>query len=500
MKEDFLESFFHDAHIAIAYHEIILDGEGRPFDYRFIRANPAFGDMTGLEVDAITGKTVREVLPGIGKSDFDWIGVYGGVAMRKGREEFEQYSEPLGRWYRVYVHSPEKGFFTTVFTDITERKNAELKLAEKERKLSQAQIASRSGAWEYDINTGALDWTPECEELFGLEEGQFKGTFEGFLDYVHPEDLAFVIEKNQPVTESKQSIPLEYDHRIVKKGGDVRWVRETAGVVRDENGSPGKIAGLVFDITDRKLVEEELSRAVQIKSDFVSVVSHELRTPLAIIKESAALVSEEIAGPLNPQQAKLLSHITGNIDRLGRLISDVLDFRKQEMGHAELAYGTFNINELVKEASEMFKGSAEEKGVKLSAALDESIEPVSLDRDKIMQVLTNLLHNAVKFTDEGEIKISTLGKEDSSVEVSVTDSGQGLGKDAQGKIFDPFMQGGGINDRQTGGVGLGLPIAKNIIDLHKGAIRAGSAEGGGARFVFTLPGSIEPEPGGEKDE
>ncbi|MCP1715502.1 PAS domain S-box-containing protein [Methanocalculus alkaliphilus] len=143
--------------------------------------------------------------------------------------------------------------------DITERKEMEDELKLYRERLSQAQIFARAGTWDYDIGSSRLYWSPECEALFGLEEGAFEGTFEAFLDCIHPDDREYVIETNKPITDLKEGIPLEYEHRIQTKTGEILWVRESAGVIRDQDGRPVRIAGFVMDITGRKETENALS-------------------------------------------------------------------------------------------------------------------------------------------------------------------------------------------------------------------------------------------------
>ena len=136
MEEQKLQEIINSSPFGFAHHEIILDRQNKPFDYRFIEVNQAFEKLTGLEAKTIIGKTVREVLPGIEKADFSWIGFYGKVALEGGNETFEQFSEPLNRWYQVNVYSSEKGFFATSFTDITKRKQAEEALLKQNLALS----------------------------------------------------------------------------------------------------------------------------------------------------------------------------------------------------------------------------------------------------------------------------------------------------------------------------------------------------------------------------
>jgi len=151
--------------------------------------------------------------------------------------------------------------FVGVQRDITERKEMEDALRINQQRFSQAQAFARAGNWEYDIQSGKLYWSPECETLFGLDEGSFGGTFEDFVSFIHPDDREYVAEVNKPITDLKEGKTLNYEHRIVTQSGDVLWVRESAGVVRDHEGNPVKINGFILDITANKQAEQEISEA-----------------------------------------------------------------------------------------------------------------------------------------------------------------------------------------------------------------------------------------------
>ncbi len=523
MNIAFHEQIIQKAPFGYAYHEIVLDENGQPCDYRFLEVNGAFEEITELKKEKVIGQTVLKVIPGIKKSEFDWISYYGKIALEGGEGVFEQFSEPLKRWYKVHVYSPEKHFFVTIFSDITAEKdqtailektekryrgliesqnnlivrvdtnncftyvnslycktfgktedellgkdfyplihhddqektaeamkdllkppyrcnieqramtvngwrwlawedNAILNergevvevqgvgrdvtlLKEKEealrkqteslqtllketpaviysfqivdgvpvfsylsdnlksilgydseafyhnfefwkscifpddlirinkaladadklfipgkefqeeyrfkdangdfrwlfdrqkvvlnqkneieiigvwvdvtnekqkieelnqykQRLSLAQTFAKTGSWEYDIEAGTLFWSKECEALFGLEEGSFEGSFESFLQRVHPDDREYVVEKNKPITELKEGIPLSYEHRIIKQTGEIIWVKETAGVVYDLSQKPSKVIGFIADISDQKIAAEAIENEEKLR-------------------------------------------------------------------------------------------------------------------------------------------------------------------------------------------------------------------------------------------
>lgn len=231
----------------------------------------------------------------------------------------------------------------------------------------------------------------------------------------------------------------------------------------------------------RKLREE-----TEVKSRFISSVSHELRTPLSAMKEGLAIVLNGEAGEINDKQHKFLDITKRNIDRLGRLIDDVLDFQKIEAGKMEFDMQENDINEVVREIQKTMSPLVNEKGLTISAVLDESLPLASFDADKIIQVLTNLVDNAIKFTKKGDIIIAT-SKSNSSVHISVQDTGHGIKKEDLPRLFYEFEQLSDVNNRKTGGTGLGLAISRQIIKEHNGRIWAESEFGKGTTINFMLP-------------
>ncbi len=242
----------------------------------------------------------------------------------------------------------------------------------------------------------------------------------------------------------------------------------------------------IEDITERKKAEEATKEAMESKSKFTSMVSHELRSPLTVIMESINLVLEGLVGSVTDEQKDILDTAKSNIDRLGRLINNVLDFQKMEAGKMELDIKEYDINKIVLETSREMNFLAEEKDMSFTVNADDSIPMTKFDKDKIIQVLTNLLSNAVKFTEKGNISITTKNETD-VMHVMVEDTGLGIQATDIPKLFQTFEQLGGGLGKKRGGTGLGLAISKEIIQAHKGNIWAESQPGKGSILHFTLP-------------
>ncbi len=287
----------------------------------------------------------------------------------------------------------------------------------------------------------------------------------------------------------KRGEPVEDVETVrLRKDGSPVDVSLTLSPIRDATGWLIGTSAIARDIAERKQAQLRLEEAMRLRAEFISMVSHELRTPLGIIQEGLDLVLDGSAGALNPEQREYLDTAKRNVDRLRRLITDVLDYQKLEAGRMEVALSEEDLNALAADVAHEFEPVAEKKGLRIVTRLAPGLPKVSCDRDKIIQVLTNFLNNAVKFAEQGTITVST--KRDADwIRLAVTDEGEGISLEGQAKLFQPFSRiAAPAGRRKPGGTGLGLAIAKRIITLHKGYIGVESAPGKGATFYFTMKG------------
>ena len=236
----------------------------------------------------------------------------------------------------------------------------------------------------------------------------------------------------------------------------------------------------------RKQAAREIRQAMEMKSRFISMVSHELRAPLTAIKEGIAIVVDGSAGQINHEQKDFLKLAKRNVERLTRLINDVLDFQKLEIGKMNFNMQPNNINEVISEVYKVMLPFANEKGLCFSLELDKHLPEIQFDRDKIIQVLTNLANNAIKFTEKGGITV-TSSQLEYTIKVSVCDTGCGIRRENLPKLFCTFEQLTEANKKQAEGTGLGLAISRNIIEEHGGKILVESELGSGSTFYFLLP-------------
>jgi signal transduction histidine kinase len=244
---------------------------------------------------------------------------------------------------------------------------------------------------------------------------------------------------------------------------------------------------VVFDdISARKRAEEKLTEAIELKSHFVSTVSHELRTPLTCTKEAVAAILEGAGGEITDGQREFLDIAKRNIDRLANLISDVLDFQRLEAGEMGLNLNENDITQAVADACNMMSSSAGKKRVTLSVQFEDGLPKFRFDNDKIVEVLTNLISNAIKFTPaRGKICV-IVRRKDQDLVISVSDTGVGIPKEALPRIFERFYR---VNrpGKHTQGTGLGLSIVDKIVAMHGGRIEVESQVDRGTTFSVFLP-------------
>ncbi len=235
------------------------------------------------------------------------------------------------------------------------------------------------------------------------------------------------------------------------------------------------------------VANERLRELDERKSAFVSIASHEIRTPLTSMKGFVENMLAGVTGDLRERQALYLTRVKYNIERLTRTLNDLLDLSRIEAGHVELRLADVSLTEVTAEALDNLRPQAEAKSLVLETTASSPLAPVRGDRDKILQILTNLIHNAIKFTpSSGRISISLTAVEDSAIQVCVADTGCGIAAEEVSNVFDRFYRSDS-GTTEVRGAGLGLAITKSLVDLHRGRIWVESTVGSGSRFSFTLP-------------
>ncbi len=252
--EDPYRQLFDHMLDGFAVHEILLDRDGVPENYRFLAVNPAFERLTGLRKESLLGRTVKDVLPG---TERHWIDTYGRVALTGQAVTFENVAADLGRHFEVTAYSPGPGLFACVFADVTARRRAEEALRISEERLRFALEATSDGLWDLNVTTGDVYWSPRAYTLLGYAPEEFPMTLERWQALLHPQDRDFALERIRDVlTGGGEGYAAEY--RMAARDGGWRWVLVRGKVMeREPSGAVRRIVGTHADITERKAAEEE---------------------------------------------------------------------------------------------------------------------------------------------------------------------------------------------------------------------------------------------------
>jgi len=360
-----------------------------------------------------------------------------------------------------------------------------------ERKAMEEKLAATAREWEATFNS-ITDFVSIQDK-----DSRLVKVNKAYADLFKTKPEALIGRKCYSVVHGINEPCFDCPHQntlITKKASRLEYFEKRFDAYLEVSTSPmfdanGEVVGTIHtvkDITERKKIEKALKEAAELKSHFTSMVSHELRTPLTAIKESISIVMDGTAGELNEEQRGFLDISKRNVDRLARLINDVLDYQKLESGKFEFHFQENDINEIIKETENTMVSVAKEKGLDIILNLGSNLPKIQCDKDKIIQVLTNLLSNAIKFTEKGSITIIS-EKRDNAIELKIKDAGIGIKNEDLPRLFHAFEQLGKGNERKTGSTGLGLAISKEIIDKHKGKIWVESELGKGSAFHIILP-------------
>jgi PAS domain S-box-containing protein len=340
--------------------------------------------------------------------------------------------------------------------------------------------------------------SPAYEKLWARPVGSLYDEPASWLSVVHPEDQPWVGE----ACSRERHLSWDTEYRVLRADGSVRWISDRASPVRDSQGVPYRIAGIARDITERKQAESEILRAKEeaermsmAKSALLANMSHELVTPLNSVIGFSELLAEGAAGELNAAQAQHVGHIMASGRRLLGLVNDVLDLAKIEGGHLHLEPQAIDLGALLEEIAQPLAVQAQGRGIALRAEVEPGLPPVELDPLRLRQVVFNLLGNALKFTPAGgEITLSAAAWQGTArdgrpaVRVTVADTGIGIAPGDRQRVFDDFEQLDASYARRQQGSGLGLALARRLVELHGGRIWVDSPGPGlGSSFSFTLP-------------
>jgi PAS domain S-box-containing protein len=376
--------------------------------------------------------------------------------------------------------------------DITDQRRIERELRERELQLLEAQHIALLGSWSWDVANNKTYWSPALYKIYGLKPEDHAPTFEGYLSLVHPDDREMVSKLAGEAVRLCQAS--SYEHRIIWPDKSVRFHQVRLEVKVDDEGRAIMLLGTSQDITDRVHLEQDLKdtrdlaiESARLKSEFLANMSHEIRTPMnGVIGMTGLLLNTD----LTPAQRKFSESIEFSAESLLRIINDILDFSKIEAGLLYFEKIDFDLHAAVEAPVELLAERAQGKGLELASVVYQDV-PSALQGDpgRLRQVLTNLIGNAIKFTESGEVVVSVTKVSESATDVLVRfeihDTGIGISPEAQRKLFQSFVQADGSTSRKYGGTGLGLAISKRMVELMGGEIGIVSAPGEGSTFWFT---------------
>ncbi|MFY9607182.1 MAG: MASE1 domain-containing protein [Blastocatellia bacterium] len=387
---------------------------------------------------------------------------------------------------------------SAIARDITRRRSAEEDLRRREEQLRLALEAANMGAWDYEVQSGAVRWSSGLELIHGIAPGSFGGTFDDYLKDTHPDDRQRVVASLARTLEQGDEHDIEY--RIITPDGNVRWVEGKGVVSRDRRRRPIRMTGVCMDVTERKQAEREredlLAReqaaraeaeaANRAKDEFLALVSHELRTPLNAIVGWVEILLVN-SGRDEALTARALEVIKRNAELQTRIIGDILDVSRIITGKLQLEMRPVELPAVIQSAISAVQPAAAAKNVHLRSGL-EPTDPLSGDPQRLQQIVWNLLSNAIKFSSAGgevEIRLRQIG---ANAQITVSDAGEGIPPEFLPRLFDRFSQADSSTTRKYGGLGLGLSIVQQLVELHGGTVKADSAgKERGAVFTVTLP-------------
>ena len=464
-----------------------------------MNANPASGDLlqdwgiaVGENVPSDVVRVVRDVL--------------------RSKDERFMYAVVGETIFTItFSPSPDGEYANGYGMDITSLKVAEMALKDandaleqrveertravqrSERNLKAAQQIAHLGSWSHDFQTGISLWSDEYFRIMGLEPGSTPPSLTAYYDAIHPEDLHNVEQALQYCMDNEEDYTIEY--RVMHPDGTIRTVEEIGRIKGDGFGNLMSMEGSILDITDRKKVEVELRQAKEqaelanrAKSAFLANMSHELRTPLNAIIGFSDLMSNQVLGAIdNPSYLSYLGDIHESGQHLLSVINDVLDVSKIEAGKSTVDLQEIGIHTLLEKAYRFTSGQAQTSGVTLSMEPATSLPNIVTDPRKALQLMLNILSNAVKFTPAGgKVSVETT-LEIERIRITITDTGIGMSQREIKQALRPFEQVDTRLERRYEGTGLGLYLAKSFAEECGGTLGITSQKGKGTAVNITFP-------------
>lgn len=492
-------------------------------ELKYLRINRALAEINGASIKEHLGKTLSDISPELANQVEPLLRRV--IETDEPVYNFEIcVTTPAGSnlercwsasYYPVNFLRDGRGVGSVV-VEVTERVQAEAALRDSRAKLIEAQQLAKIGSWELKFQPGLTlaaaqaEWSEELRDIYGLEPQQSSPNFAEFIRYHALEDQDDLRAALELLISN--GVPFSIDVELPCSEKDADCLNMIGQAIRNADGQITKLYGTVMDITERKRIEKELVRknealeeaiavaqaadsANQAKSEFLANMSHEIRTPMNSILLSSQLLQKT---ELETRQQQILQTLRANSEKLLTIINDVLDLSKLEARELQLEDRLFSVNDVFRSLSDSFTPQVQVKHLTLEFSIASEVpEQLRGDDFRLQQILSNLIDNAIKFTQTGQISVTATRdlrphSNQSLVHLSfsVRDTGIGIDAGSIEKLFQPFTQADTSITRQFGGTGLGLTICRRIVEVMNGEIGVESSSGQGSTFWFKL--SFEP--------
>lgn len=475
-------------HLAVNQHAIVsvADKHGNIID-----VNEKFCEISGYDRSELIGQNHRIVKSGEHPAEFYqqlWRTIsqghiWQGVICNRAKDGSLYWVESSITPFLDAAGKPYQ--YVSIRTDITRQIRSEQAVELAKERLRRGQIYANIGTWEWNIGSGELFWTEQIAPLFGYAKGELETSYENFLNAIHPDDRDKVIAAVNDCVEKGSRYHIE--HRVVWPDGTIRWLLEKGDVLRNSDGKPLKMIGVVQDVTEIQLAKEAAERANRAKSEFLSSMSHELRTPLnSIIGFSQLLALSD----LSDKQKKQLGTITQSGKHLLSLINDVLEFAKLENGKIHLNIQPIDVKPIIEQVVALSESHAYANNIHIKLASWQDQHYIQADPVRFQQILVNLMSNGIKYNRPNGLLTLNWQTETRAQQpfwrLTIQDTGYGIAEEDIPRLFVPFDRLG-HESSTIEGTGIGLSITKDLVEQMGGYIEVDSNPNVGTAFSIGLP-------------
>lgn len=459
-------------------------------DYKIILINSIAAKISGYSADEATGKPYQEVLKFIYESSGKVNDKFVKQAIEENKITAMANHTLLIRKDGTKVsvadsaaplidESGEVKGCVVVFRDTTAEREVQQRQESLTNRLELATKAGKIGVWDWDVVKNELVWDDMMYKLYGIKKEDFSGAYEAWQNGLHPDDKKRGDEEIKLALEGKKAFDTSF--RVIWPDKSVHDIRAFGFVQRDEKRRPIKMTGVNWEITQEKQLE-------RIKDEFLSVASHQLRTPLGSMRWNMEMLLGGDVGELNPEAKKTVEQIYESNKRMITLVNDLLNVSRIDQDRVADNPKLTDIVDIIQEAVVEMEPLAKEQSVIIKLEVKNDYFPrITLDPKRFREVVQNLLSNAVKYNKpQGTVDVD-VQKLNGYVEVKITDTGMGIPKKDQNRLFSKFFRAENAILAQTEGSGLGLFVVKSYIEAWGGKVSFESEEGKGTTFIITLP-------------